>query len=81
MPADVGQATVASSGATGKEEAMQALILAQNGADEIAFTPDLTGFVALAAGILIFAVPRALNYIVAAYLVVVGLILLFNVRI
>jgi hypothetical protein len=61
--------------------AMQALILAQNGAGEISFTPDLTGFVSLAAGILIFAVPRALNYIVAAYLVVVGLILLFNVRI
>jgi hypothetical protein len=60
---------------------MLALILAQNGADEIAFTPNLTGFISLGAGILIFAVPRALNYIVAAYLVIVGLILLFNVQI
>jgi hypothetical protein len=61
---------------------MLALILAQGrGGEEITFTPDLTGFISLAAGILIFVAPRALNYIVAAYLVIVGLILLFNVTI
>lgn len=55
-------------------------LLAQGG-EEISFTPNLTGFISLGAGILIFLVPKALNYIVAAYLVVVGLILLFNVTI
>jgi hypothetical protein len=61
---------------------MLALILAQGrSAEEITFTPDLTGFISLAAGILIFVVPRALNYIVASYLVIVGLILLFNVTV
>jgi hypothetical protein len=56
-------------------------ILAQGGGGEIAFTPNLTGIISLAAGILIFVAPRLLNYIVAAYLVIVGLILLFNVQI
>jgi hypothetical protein len=54
-------------------------LLAQG--EEISFTPNLTGFISLGAGILIFAVPKALNYIVAVYLIAVGLILLFNVRI
>ncbi|HJV04888.1 MAG TPA: DUF3096 domain-containing protein [Actinomycetota bacterium] len=48
---------------------------------DIVFRPDLTGFLALAAGILILIVPRLLNYIVAAYLIVVGLVILFNVNI
>ncbi len=48
--------------------------------DQITFQPNLEGFIALGAGILIFIVPRALNYIVAVYLIVIGLILLFNVR-
>ena len=55
-------------------------LLAQGG-EKIAFTPNLEGFIALGAGILIFLVPRALNYIVAVYLVVVGLILLFNINV
>lgn len=54
-------------------------LLAQG--EEISFTPNLTGFISLGAGILIFAIPKALNYIVAVYLVAVGLILLFNVTI
>jgi Protein of unknown function (DUF3096) len=58
-----------------------ATILAQGGGDDIAFTPNLTGFISLGAGLLIFAMPKALNYIVAVYLIVVGLILLFNVNI
>ncbi|MGH2662659.1 MAG: DUF3096 domain-containing protein [Actinomycetota bacterium] len=45
------------------------------------FTPDLTGFITLGAGILILVMPKALNYIVAAYLIVVGVITLFNVTI
>ena len=54
-------------------------LLAQG--EEISFTPNLTGFISLGAGILIFAVPTALKYIVAVYLIAVGLILLFNVTI
>lgn len=57
-----------------------ALVLAQR-EGEITFTPDLTGFITLGAGILILIVPKALNYIVAAYLIVIGVITLFNVTI
>ena len=32
------------------------------------------GIVSVLAGILIFAVPRVLNYVVAAYLIIVGII-------
>jgi DUF3096 family protein len=58
---------------------MLAEVVAKTG--DIAFTPNLEGFIALGAGILIFIVPKALNYIVAIYLVVIGLILLFNINI
>ncbi|HUH07556.1 MAG TPA: DUF3096 domain-containing protein [Egibacteraceae bacterium] len=34
----------------------------------------LAGILALAAGILILAVPRTLNYIVAAYLIIIGIL-------
>jgi hypothetical protein len=57
-----------------------AVVLAQR-EGEITFTPDLTGFITLGAGILILVMPKALNYIVAAYLIVVGVITLFNVTI
>ncbi|NGX14892.1 DUF3096 domain-containing protein [Wenzhouxiangella sp. XN24] len=40
----------------------------------------LTPLVSLIAGILILLVPRLLNYIVAAYLIIVGLIGLFGVN-
>lgn len=39
----------------------------------------LPGVVSLIAGILILIIPRLLNYIVALYLVVVGLLLIFGV--
>lgn len=39
----------------------------------------LTPLISLLAGILILAMPRLLNYIVAIYLIVVGLIGLFGV--
>jgi hypothetical protein len=38
----------------------------------------ISGIIALIAGILILIVPRLLNYIVAVYLIVVGLIQVFN---
>ena len=38
----------------------------------------LTPLISLVAGILILAMPRLLNYIVAVYLIVVGLIGLFG---
>lgn len=41
-------------------------------------TLGLAPLVSLIAGILIFAVPRLLNYIVASYLIVIGLIGLFG---
>jgi hypothetical protein len=58
---------------------MLGTLLAQQG--DFSFTPNLEGILALGAGILILVVPRALNYIVAIYLIVVGVILLFNINI
>ena len=43
-------------------------------------TLSLTPLVSLIAGILILLVPRMLNYIVAIYLIVIGLIGLFGVN-
>lgn len=59
--------------------AVVATILAQQGG-QISFRFDLIGIIALAAGILILIFPKVLNYIVAAYLIVVGLVTLFNVN-
>ncbi|MBW3577098.1 MAG: DUF3096 domain-containing protein [Actinobacteria bacterium] len=39
----------------------------------------LPGIIALLAGIVILIVPRLLNYIVAGYLIIVGLIMIFDV--
>jgi hypothetical protein len=58
---------------------MLATLLAQQ--NDFSFTPNLEGFLALGAGILILVLPKSLNYIVAIYLIVVGAILLFNVNI
>jgi uncharacterized membrane protein HdeD (DUF308 family) len=54
-------------------------ILAQEA--DISFRPDLEGIIALVAGILIFVVPRLLNYIVAGWLIIFGLIRVFNINI
>lgn len=43
-------------------------------------TLSLAPLLALIAGILILVVPRLLNYIVAVYLIVIGLIGLFGLR-
>jgi uncharacterized membrane protein HdeD (DUF308 family) len=57
-----------------------AIELAQR-AGEIRVNLTLPGLVALLAGILILVFPRLLNYIVAAYLIVVGVIHIFDVRV
>jgi len=41
----------------------------------------LTPLVSLIAGILILVMPRLLNFIVALYLIIIGLIGLFNINI
>lgn len=56
-----------------------ALLIAQNG--EVAVNFQLAGIVALLAGILILIFPRILNYIVAIYLIVVGLIQIFDITV
>lgn len=56
-----------------------AVTLAQR-SGEIGIDLTLPGLVALIAGILILVMPRLLNYIVAIYLIVVGLISLFDLR-
>ena len=48
---------------------------------DISVNLTLPGILALAAGILILVYPKVLNYIVAAYLIVTGVILIFDVRI
>lgn len=54
--------------------------LAQQRAD-VDVNLTLPGILALIAGVLILVFPRLLNYLVAAYLIVVGLVLLFDIRI
>ena len=44
------------------------------------FHPALTPLISLIAGILILVMPRLLNYIVAFYLIVIGLVGLFGLR-
>lgn len=55
-----------------------ARLLAQT---EVEVNLTLPGILALGAGVLILIFPRFLNYLVAVYLIVVGLILIFDVRI
>ena len=56
-----------------------ALLAQRNGEIEVNLT--LPGIIALVMGVLILIFPKFLNYLVAAYLILVGLILLFDVRI
>lgn len=56
------------------------LVLAQQSA-EVDVDLTLPGILALAAGVLILVVPRILNYVVAAYLIVVGVIQIFDITI
>ena len=48
---------------------------------DISVNLTLPGILALAAGVLILVFPKVLNYVVAAYLIVTGVILIFDVRI
>lgn len=43
------------------------------------FDLTLSGLIALIAGILILIFPRLLNYIVAIYLIIIGLVQLFRI--
>lgn len=54
-------------------------LLAQRDGIEVNLT--LPGIIALVMGVLILIFPKFLNYLVAAYLILVGLILIFDVRI
>jgi hypothetical protein len=55
-----------------------ALVLAQN---EVSLNLTLPGIIALIAGILILIYPRILNYVVAFYLILVGAIEVFDLKI
>ena len=57
-----------------------AVVVAQKGG-EISFDPTLPGLLAVGAGVLILLMPRLVNYLVAAYLIIVGLVDLFNAEI
>lgn len=63
-------------GAGGKSRRMTAAFLSQVNVNVGAHDTELViaGIVSVALGVLIFVVPRLLNYIVAAYLVVIGII-------
>jgi hypothetical protein len=55
-----------------------AFLIAQN---EVAVNLTLPGIIALIAGILILVYPRILNYVVALYLIVLGVISVFDIKI
>jgi hypothetical protein len=57
------------------------MTLAQQPQTTVQFTLSLPAILALVAGILILVMPRLLSYIVAIYLIVIGLIGLFNLTI
>ncbi len=55
------------------------ILLAQQTTVDLNLT--LPGILAIIAGILILIIPRLLNYIVAIYLIVVGIIQVFNISV
>ncbi len=57
-----------------------ATLLAQANGNEVDTPQLLIGIVSIVLGILILIVPRLLNYIVAAYLIYVGLVNVFDVK-
>jgi uncharacterized membrane protein HdeD (DUF308 family) len=59
----------------GKRGDVSALVVAYTAAEQRRL---IAGIVSIALGVLIFAVPRLLNYIVAAYFVVVGVLLILE---
>jgi Protein of unknown function (DUF3096) len=55
-------------------------LLAQGRSAELDINLTLNGIIALAAGVLILLMPKLLNYIVALYLIFVGLVDVFDIR-
>lgn len=53
--------------------------LAQTASVDVNLT--LPGIVALTAGILVLVLPKFLNYVVGAYLVIVGVIMIFDITV
>lgn len=53
---------------------MEPVMWLAQAATQIGIVPSVSGLIALLAGILILIMPRILNYVVAAYLIVIGLI-------
>ena len=49
-------------------------VLAQTAADDRETVQIVVGLVSIALGVLILIVPRLLNYIVAGYLIVIGIV-------
>ena len=64
----------------GKEAHVQQLatLLAQANRDDVDTPALVIGIVSLALGILILVMPRLLNYIVAGYLIIVGVLALIG---
>jgi hypothetical protein len=58
-------------------EVTNVLVIAQTGV-AMSFTLSIGPLISLIAGILILIVPKLLNYIVAVYLIVIGLLGLFG---
>lgn len=48
-------------------------------AQTVSLNLTISGIIALIAGILILMIPRLLNYIVAIYLIIIGLLQIFDV--
>ena len=59
----------------------RAHLLAQTRTSELDVNLTLPGVLALVVGVLILIRPRLLNYLVAFYLIAVGLILIFDITI
>lgn len=59
---------------------LNSMLLAQQVA-QLEINLRLSGIIALIAGIAILIQPRLLNYIVAAYLIIIGLVQIFNIQI
>lgn len=57
-----------------------AALLAQRGT-EIDVNLTLNGIIALGIGVLILLFPKLLNYLVAGYLIAIGIIEIFDIRI
>ena len=59
---------------------LEALVVAAE-QTRVAFDFSLPAILAIIAGIVILVFPQVLNYIVAAYLIIIGVIDLFNINV